>query len=87
MHMFIVLIYQHISGFRPLPRDSMLARVLAMTLCLSICLSVWLSVTSRSSIETDQQIELIFGIGASCGMFYSVFSGNSVSAKNKTTVL
>jgi len=34
----------------------MLARVLAMALCLSVCAR--LSVTSRSSIETDERIEL-----------------------------
>jgi len=33
------------------------ARVLTMALCTSVC--VCLSVTSRSSIETDEQIKLI----------------------------
>ena len=43
------------------PRDAMIARVLAMALCLSVCPSV----TSRSSVETAKQIELVFGMGAS----------------------
>jgi len=52
----------------------MLARVLAMALCLSVCLSVCLclSVTSRSSIETDGRIGMVFGIGASIDLFYAV---------------
>jgi len=48
----------------------MLARVLAMALCLSVCLC--LSVTSRSSIETDGRIGMVFGIGASIDLFYAV---------------
>jgi len=48
----------------------MLARVLAMALCLSACLC--LSVTSRSSIETDGRIGMVFGIGASIDLFYAV---------------
>ena len=39
------------------PRDAMLARVLAMALYMSVC--VRLSVTSRSSIETVEQIGLV----------------------------
>jgi len=54
------------------PRNAMLARVLAMACLLSIvclsasvCLSVCLSVTSRSSIETNGRIGLVFDRGAS----------------------
>jgi len=50
----------------------MLARVLAMTLCLSVCLSVCLCVTSQSSVETDERIELFFGTGASFDLSYTV---------------
>jgi len=53
-------------GFHP--RDDMLVRVLAMALCLSVCLSV----TSRSSIETGERIELVFGTGASFDISYTV---------------
>ena len=63
----------------------MLARVLAMALCLSDCLSV--SVTSRSSIETDERIELIFGKGASFHLSYTVLKENSGNSKNKGTFL
>ena len=41
-----------------LPRDAMLARVLAVAMCPSVC--PCLSVTSRSSIETPERIELVF---------------------------
>ena len=63
----------------------MLARVLAMALCLSDCLSV--SVTSRSSIETAERIELIFGTGASFRLSYTVLKENSGNSKNKGTSL
>ena len=36
----------------------MLVQVLVIVLCLSV------SVTSRSSIETAEQIELVFGVGS-----------------------
>jgi len=36
--------------------------------CLSVCLC--LSVTSRSSVETDERIELVFGMGASFHLSY-----------------
>jgi len=42
--------------------DTMLERVLAMALCPSLC--VCLSASSRSFIETDGRIELVFGMGA-----------------------
>jgi len=57
----------------------MLARVLAMALCPSVC--VCLSVTSRSSIETAERIELIFGMGASFHPSYTVLTGNSAHSK------
>jgi len=47
------------------PRDAVLARVLAMALCLYVCLSVSMSVTSLCSVETVEQIGLVFGMGAS----------------------
>jgi len=51
------------------PRDAMLSRI-AMALCLSVC--PCLSVASRSSIETDERIELVFGTGASVNLSYTV---------------
>jgi len=69
----------------------MLARVLAMALCLSVCLSVsvcvYLSATSRSSIETAERIELVFGTGAFSQHSYTVLKGNSGISKNKATSL
>jgi len=47
------------------PRDAVLTRVLAMALCLYVCLSVSMSVTSLCSVETVEQIGLVFGMGAS----------------------
>ena len=44
---------------------AMLSRVLALRM------SVSLSVTSRCSIETDGQIEFIYGMDASFDLFYS----------------
>ena len=54
-----------------LPHDAMLERVLAMALCpsVSVCLSV--SVTSRSSIQTAEQIEL-FSMDTYFGLTYTV---------------
>jgi len=57
-----------------LPRD-------AMALCPSV------SVTSRSSIETAERIELVFGMRASFHPSYTVLKGNSVISKNKGTSL
>ena len=37
-----------------------------------VCLSVRLSVTSQSSIETAEQIEMVFGTGASFDLSYTV---------------
>jgi len=39
---------------------------------VSVCLSLCLSVTSRSSIQTAERIELVFGMGASFDLSYSV---------------
>ena len=44
------------SGLFFYPRDAMIARVVV---CLSVCPSVSVSVTSRSSVETDEGIELL----------------------------
>jgi len=55
--------------------------VLAMGLCLRP------SVTSRSSIETDERIGLVFGMGASFDLSYTVLYGNSCTFKNKGTSL
>ena len=50
-----------------LPRDAMLwPRV---CLLLSVCLSV----ASRSIVETDEEIELIYGTGATFRLTYTVF--------------
>ena len=59
----------------------MLARILAMS--LPVCLSV----ISRSFIETDGRIELIFGTGASLLPSYTVLKGNSGISRNKGTYL
>jgi len=45
------------------PRDNMLAPT-TLQLQACVCLSVCLSVTSQSSIETAQRIELTFGMDA-----------------------
>ena len=58
-------------------RDAMPARVLAMTLCLSVCLSV----TSRSSIDKVERIELVVGTGASFHPSYTVLKRNSGVSK------
>jgi len=60
-HRFTALIFFY-------PRDAILARVLTLALCLSVCLSV----TSRSSVETDERIEPVFGTGASFALSYVV---------------
>ena len=49
--------------------------------------SVCLSVTSRSSVETAERIELVFGMGALFHPSYNVLKGNSVISKNKGTSL
>jgi len=63
------------------PRDAMLAWVLAMALCLR------LSATSRCSIETAERIELVFGVGSSFRLSYTVLQRNSGVSKNKDTTL
>jgi len=65
------------------PLDVMLARLLAMALCPSVCLSV----TSRSSIETVERIELVFGMRASFHPSCTVLKENSGISKNKGTSL
>ena len=42
---------------------------------------VCLSVTSPCSIETDERIELVFGVVASFHLFYAVLKGNSGISK------
>jgi len=39
---------------------------------MGLCLCVRLSVTSRCSIETDERIGLVFGVGASFDLSYTV---------------
>jgi len=63
-------------------RDATLARVLATALRSSVCVSVCLSVTSRSSIETAERIQLTFGKKSSSGISYTVFSGNLGTSNN-----
>ena len=60
-----------------------------MTLCLSVCVCVCVcpSVTSRCPIETAQRIELVFGLGASLDLSYTVLGGNSGISKNSGTSL
>jgi len=48
-------------------RDAMLARVLAMALRLTVSVSV----TSRCSVETDERIELVFGMEVSFHLSYT----------------
>jgi len=50
-------------------RATLCSRILAMALCLSV--------TSRCSVETDEQIDLVFGVGASFQPSYTVLKGNS----------
>jgi len=64
--------------------DAVLALVLAMALCPSVRRSV--SVKSRSSIETAERIELVFGVGASFHLSYTLLTGNSSVSKNKGTI-
>jgi len=52
---------------------------------MGLCLC--LSVTSRSSIETAERIELVFGMRASFHPSYTVLKRNSVISKNKGTSL
>jgi len=54
---------------------------------VSVCLSVCLSVTSQSSIETTERIELIFGKETSFHLSYTVLKRNSRISKNKGTSL
>ena len=57
------------------------SEVLPMDQCPSV------SVTSRCSIETDEQIELVFGMRASLHPICTVLKGNSVISKNKGIAL
>jgi len=54
---------------------------------VSVRPSVRPSVTSRCSIETDERIQLGFGMWASFHPSYAVLRGNSVISKNKGTSL
>ena len=47
--------------------------MLARQLAASGSVSLRLSVTSRCSVETDGQIELVFGMDASLDQSYAVF--------------
>jgi len=49
--------------------------VLAVCPCLSLCLSVCLSVTSRRSIKTVKETELVFGLDATLCLSYNL-AGN-----------
>ena len=46
--------------------------VFTAVLAMGLCLCVRLSVTSRCSIETDERIGLVFGVGASFDLSYTV---------------
>ena len=64
------------------PRDAMPARVLAnvaMALRLSVCRKL------ECSLETDERIELVFGMGAYFHPSYTVLKGNSGISKHKGT--
>jgi len=54
---------------------------------LASCGPVPVSVTSRSSIETDERTELVFGTAASFHLSYTVLKGNSGISKTKVTAL
>jgi len=59
------------------------------TLCYCLVLAIVLcrlSVTSLSSVETDERIELVFGVGASFHPSYAVLKGNSVTSRNNGTL-
>ena len=64
-------------------------RVLAVVqcLCLAGCLSESESLTSRCSTKTAERIELVFGMGASFDLSYTVFSRHLGTSKNKVTSL
>ena len=62
--------------------NAMVAVLLAVALCLSV--------TSRSSIETAERIELVFGVGATSTFrlsYTNLFKGNMGIFKNKGTLL
>ena len=48
---------------------------------------ICLTVTSRSSIEIDERIELVIGVGVCFHLSYIVLQGNSGILKNKGTYL
>ena len=56
--------------------------VVAKAVCLSVCLSVF--VTSLSSVEKDEEIELSFGAGVSFHPFYAVHEEIRVSQNTGT---
>jgi len=53
---------------------------MALCRCLPVC-------HSRSSVETDEQIELVFGTGASFHLSYTALKRNSGIFKNNGTFL
>ena len=63
------------------------ANAMAVCLCLSVCLSVCLFVTSGCSFETAERIELVFSMGDSFHLSYTVLKGNTGISKNKGTFL
>jgi len=61
--------------FPILPARHCASAVLVVALCLSVCLSISVCLlhTSRYCMETAERIELVFGIHATLGLFYTVF--------------
>jgi len=66
----------HFSAF--LPRDAMLVRHGRVSVCLSVF------VTSPSSVETDEEMELSFGAGVSFHLSYAVREEIRVSQNTVT---
>jgi len=54
---------------------------------MALCLCLSASVTSHCSIETGERIELVWGMGASFHLSYTVLKGNSGISSNKGTPL
>ena len=61
------------------------ARCFASAMSYTMCLC--LSVTSQCSVETAERIELVFGVGPSFRLSYTVLQRNSGVSKNKDTSL
>jgi len=68
---------------RLISNSALRLRIIAMALCLSVCLSV----TSRSSIKTDERIELVSGTGASFHPSSSALERKFGYLQNKCTFL